>query len=306
MSETPQEILEKHLTHSTRLGNIDLELDVKSLTCEFPSIEHYGYLLKGKGTLVVVSARPGNGKTALTSQIALNVSKYGRALYFSLEMKKEALRQRLIAVTSGVPIKSLAHPIHKDRVRKAAEEQSTYRFDIIDDPGLTTAKIITKSLDEAQKEPIDLIVIDYVGLISFDNSQRALAMSMAVEDLKKKLAEKLKVPVILIAQMKRGFEDRYSRAKMEFEKAKQYPKSELNHKLLEIRPTLEDLAESSGLEKHADVVMFLHRPHLLDPDEFSPSLFNVFVCKNRNGEATDFNLEFSQSLTRFEDHGDVI
>ncbi len=65
---------------------------------------------------------------------------------------------------------------------------------------------------------------------------------------------------------------------------------------------MDDLAESSWLEHATDVIMFLHRPCLLNPDA-SPTLFQVFVVKNRNGEAKDFMLQFSQELTRFVDPG---
>jgi len=301
MSPSPKQILDKALTHSTRLCDIPVSLGINALDCGFPTIEHYEYLVQGEGRITTIAARPGNGKTALACQIALNVSKWGRTLYLSLEMKKEALKTRLLGVSSGIPIRKLSHTTNKVRLDKAIEDFAAYKLDIIDTPGLTIEDLIIQVLDEARREPLNLVVIDYVGLIDFEGENRALALGKAVVRIKKEVAEHLKIPVILLAQMKRGFEDKYARAKMEYEKAKQYATG-ANEKILEIRPGMEDLGESSWLEHASDVIMFLHRPCLLNPD-ISPTLFQVFVAKNRHGESKDFVLEFSQELTRFVDHG---
>lgn len=297
------ELLDKHLTHSTTLGDVAANLDVRALKCGFPTIEHYEYLVEGQGNLVVMAGRPGSGKSAFSCQIALNVSEHGKVLFFSLEMKKEVLKKRLLAVTSGVPIKKLGEAVFRERLNKALEQQSKLKFNIIDDSGLSVSDIISKIYDEDNRDKLALVVIDYVGIIKYKGVRRNEEIAEATAKLKKEVADKLKIPVVVLAQMKRGIEDRYARAKMEYEKAKQYKNSEANEKLLEVRPSLEDLGESSGLEHAADVVMFLQRPYLMDPDQ-PESLFKVFVAKNRNGEVRDFDLEFSSTLTKFLDRGD--
>lgn len=300
----PKEVLDKHLTHSTKISDIDVNLNTKALRCGFPSLEYYEYLLEGEGNLIVMAGRPGNCKTALACQIGLNTAEHGKVLFFSLEMKKETLRKRLLAVTSGVPIKKLSEPVFRAKIDLALDKQSKLKFNIIDDGGLTINDIIAKTYDENNRETLSLVVIDYIGIIKVDNTRRATSLSEVVTRIKKEIADKLKIPVIVLAQMKRGFEDRYARAKMEYEKAKQYPTGS-NSRILDIRPSLEDLGESSGLEHAADVVMFLQRPFLLDPSH-NESDFRVFVAKNRNGEVKDFDLEFSSTLTKFIDHGGVI
>lgn len=294
-----KKVLEQHLTHGTRLANIHINTATKPLKCGFPSMEFYEYLVQGEGNMIVIAARPGNGKSAIAAQIGLNVSEWGRTLLFSLEMKKEALKKRLLAVTAGVAIKKLGEPALQAKVAAALERQSHFKLDIIDDMALTINDIITKTYDEHNREPLNLVIIDYIGIIKVDNSSRAISLGEVAKRIKKEIADKLKIPVIVLAQMKRGFEDRYARARMEYEKAKQYPTG-ANDKIMDIRPALEDLGESSGLEHAADVVMFLHRPCLVDPDA-NDSLFKVFVAKNRNGEVKDFELEFSATMTKFID-----
>jgi replicative DNA helicase len=300
MSEAKDELL-KTLTHSKRLGEVELNLETSPLKCGFPTIEYYEYLLAGEGNMVIISAKPGHGKTALSSQIALNVAEHGRVLYFSLEMAARALKKRLLAVTSGVPIKKLTEHNFKQRVDKGVEVMSRLKLDIIDDKDLTIKDIISKTYDENSKEKLALVVIDYIGIISYSNDRRHEGVADAAKRIKDEIADKLKIPAIVLAQMKSGFDERYNRAKMEYEKAKQYPTG-ANRKILEIRPTLEDVGESSGIAKAADVVMFLNRPCLLDPEE-PENVFKVYVAKNRNGEAKDFDLEFSSSLTKFVDRG---
>ncbi len=302
MSDELEKTLDQHLKHAASLGEIGINLNARALKCGFPSMEQYEYLLEGEGNLVVMAARPGNGKTALSCQIALNVAERGKVLYFSLEMKKETLKKRLLAVTSGVPIKKLGEQVFRAKVEKALEFHNTLKLHIIDTPGLSVSDVISKTYDENNREKISLVVIDYLGIMKYKGVRRNEEIAEAVYRLKKDVAEKLGIPVLALAQMKRGFEDRYAKAKMEFEKAKQYKNSEANSKILEIRPSLEDLGESSGIEHASDVIMFLQRPYLLDPD-LPEDVFKVYVCKNRNGEVKDFDLEFSSTLTKFIDKG---
>lgn len=283
---TPEQALAKALTHSTRLGDIPVNLNSRALLCGLPTMERYQYLLEKEGNLVVMAARPGNGKTSLACQIGLNVSKTGRVLMFSLEMKKEALKKRLLSVLSNVPIKKLSNPLYQDKISAATRELQASRFDVIDDSDLAIHDIVSKTYDEYNREKLDLVIIDYLGMIKVNNEIRATAIAEVARRLKKDIADRLKIPVLALAQMNRSFDGRKTGAK-EGE---------------EVRPNLSDIGESSGIEHASDVVMFLHRPYLYD--RASPSsLFKVYVAKNRNGEVKDFNLEFSDELTKFFDNG---
>lgn len=285
---SPEQALDASQKHSTRLSEIALNLNSKPLICGFPTLERHQYLMEGEGNLVVMAARPGNGKTALACQIGLNVAKKSRVLYFSLEMKKEALRKRLLSVISQVPIKKLGFPQYKAKVDEAIELQKGYNFDVIDDPDLTINDIISKVYDEYSRDKIALVIIDYIGIIKVNNDFRATSIGDVAKRIKRDLADKFRIPVIVLAQMNRGFDSRKSAAESKEE----------------IRPTLADIGESSGIEHASDVVMFLHRPYLVDANQ-AASDFRVYVCKNRNGDVKDFSLEFSCELTKFFDMGEL-
>lgn len=297
---TPKEGLAKALKTSTRLGDVVPKFTSESLLCDFPSIEKYQYLLKDESNLVVMAARPGNGKTALACQIALNVSRHSKVLLFSLEMRKEALYKRLLSVVSQIPIKNLGMSIHTNSVLKATNELSKHNMDIIDDQNMSALDIVKAVLDENRVSKIDLVVIDYAGMIKVNQAYRHTEISSAMTMIKQRICDDLKIPVLMLAQMNRGFDDRYSQYMLNVEKSKLYPNAE-ERVVSEIRPTMADLAESSGLEHRADVVMFLHRPSLLDKTK-PRDAFKVYVDKNRNGVVRDFDLRFSDSLTKFFDH----
>lgn len=297
---TPKEGLAKALKTSTRLGDVVPKFTSESLLCDFPSIEKYQYLLKNESNLVVVAAMPGNGKTAFACQIALNVAKYGHTLFISLEMPKQQLHKRFLSVISQIPIKNLGFNVHASALIKATQELSKYNLDIIDEEDLTVNEIIKRILDEHRVQPLDLVVIDYLGLVKVDNVNKFIGMDQAVSSLKKRVCDALSIPVILLSQMNTSFDERLSEYMLSFEKSKLYSNAQ-DRVMSEIRPKLSDLAETSGLGRHASVVMFLHRPVLLDKTQ-PRDLFKVYVNKNRNGVVKDFDLRFSDSLTKFFDH----
>lgn len=284
---------------STRLGDVEANFSSESLNLGFPTIERHQYFLKNESSLIVMAARPGNGKTALATQIAMNVAKHDRVLLFSLEMKKEALYKRAISVLSGVAIKVLGSEKNKVRVDRAIEDLKGYNLDIIDDEDLSANDIVSRSYDENKAGKVSLIVIDYIGLVKTTQGYRAQEIGQAAKLFKKRLANQLKVPVLLLAQMNRSFEDRYAQYLLSAQKAKLYANAP-EQGVPEMRPVMSDIAESSGIEHCTDVALFLHRPNLLDKSH-PESLFNVFVAKNRNGACADFNLEFNGALTKFND-----
>lgn len=298
---TPKEGLAKALKTSTRLGDVVPKFTSEPLVCGFPSIERNQYLLKDESNLVVMAARPGNGKTALACQIALNASVQGKVLLFSLEMRKEALYKRLLSVVSQVPIKKLGMGMYTNKILEAGRILSTHNMDIIDAEELSASDIVNRTLDENRLSKIDLVVIDYAGMIKVNQAYRHQEIGAAAKMIKKRICDALQIPVLLLAQMNRGFEDRYSQYMLNVEKSKLYPNQE-DRVVTEIRPTMADLAESSGLEHCTDVAMFLHRPSLLDKTKPADE-FKVYVAKNRNGVVKDFNLQFSDSLTKFFDNG---
>lgn len=289
--------------HSTRLGDIVPNFTSEALSCGFPSMEAHQYIMKDESNLIVIGARPGNGKTAFACQIALNVSTHGRVLMFSLEMRKESLYKRLLSVVSQIPIKQLGNSRHTDRINKGILELSKKKLNIVDTSALNVRDIIQMALDENNHDKIDLVVIDYLGLIAIGGTNTAREYGEAAMLLKKKLADTLHIPVLLLAQMNRSFDDRSSQFLMAKEKARMYAKEgDTQISFTPPRPTMSDLAESAGLERHSDVALILHRPYLVDKSE-PESKFIVYAAKNRNGAVQDMELSFSGSMTTFYDRG---
>lgn len=300
---SPKDGLKLAEVRSTRLGDIVPNFTSEALECGFPSMEAHQYIMKDESNLIVMAARPGNGKTALACQIALNVSSHSRVLMFSLEMRKESLYKRLLSVVSQVPIKQLGNSKHTNRVQAGMVELDRKNFRIVDDSTLTVKNIIAQCIDENSHGKLDLVIIDYLALINVNGINTPREYSEVVWALKFELANVLKIPVVLLAQMNRSFDDRSSQFLMAKEKARMYAKEGATEiTFTPPRPTMSDLAESSGVEKHADVALFLHRPHLVDKSE-PASKFIVYSTKNRNGEVQDFELSFSGSMTTFYDKG---
>jgi replicative DNA helicase len=288
---TPQEAILKNGTHGAFLSAITIDMDRQPLKCGFPTIEEYQYILGNRGNMVVIAGRAGNNKTAFSSQIALSASKFGKVLFFSLEMSKEALAERLISVMSGIPIKRLGLPMHQERLSRCREELSAYQLKIIDTPNLSINTLLSMVYDENRQEKVTLVVIDYIGLLSSNKSDnRHLDVGSIASDIKVKLADKLQIPVIVLAQMNQGIDGRLAMAELAKAKGNE----------IEIRPQLSDMGESKKIADSADVVMFVRRPCLYDPAE-PRDKFLVYVCKNRSGTTQDFRLTFKEDQTKFVD-----
>ncbi len=296
MENTPEELLKASQEHGSYLQDIELDLGRKPLLCGFPTIEGYEYILSNRGNLVILAARAGEGKSALAAQLALNTSKHTKVLFFSLEMSKKAIAERLMSVVSQVPIKKLKNPIYAGQVKQAYDSLRTHKLKIIDTANLSINTLLSMVYDENRISPVGLVVIDYIQLLSADTSEkRHLDLSKISSVIKTKLADKLGIPVLVLAQMNQNIDSRLAEA----------ARLKAMGKTLEIRPQRSDIGESKGIVDAADVVMFIRRPCLSDPDE-PRSLFKVAVCKNRNGTTKDFDLEFSEELTYFVDRGSSI
>lgn len=294
MENTPEELLKASQEHGSYLQDIELDLGRKPLLCGFPTIEGHEYILSNRGNLVILAARAGEGKSALAAQLALNTSQHTKVLFFSLEMSKKAIAERLMSVVSQVPIKKLKNPSYANQVRQAYERLKSHKLKIIDTANLSINTLMSMVYDENRISPVGLVVIDYIQLLSADTSEkRHLDLSKISSTIKTKLADKLSIPVLVLAQMNQGIDSRLAEA----------ARLKAMGKTLEIRPQRSDIGESKGIVDAADVVMFLRRPCISDPDE-PRSLFKVAVCKNRNGTTKDFDLEFSEELTYFVDKGD--
>jgi len=246
-------------------------------------------LLGGFGTedLIIVGARPSVGKTALAASIAhKSALKHQRTIgLFCLEMSALAMAGRLLSLESGLEGQRWQHGDLDDRewerLIEAAGVLTSCRIHIDDSPGLTVAEVRARSRRLAQREPLHLIIVDYLQLLLGRRERGEANRQAEVADISrslKLLARELHVPVLALAQVSRGVEQR------------------ADH-----RPMLSDLRESGGLEADADVVMFIYRDEIYNPESADRGTAELIVAKHRNGPTGTVKLFWNERLARFGD-----
>lgn len=244
--------------------------------------------------LVIIAARPGMGKTALTLSMARNmsVSKNIPIAFFSLEMSSIQLITRLISSETGLSSEKLRtgnlekFEWEQLNVKVSALENAPLYID--DTPSLSIFDLRAKARRLSSQYGIKLIVIDYLQLmtasVSNKNGNREQEISTISRNLKA-LAKELDIPVIALSQLSRAVETRGGSK----------------------RPILSDLRESGAIEQDADIVSFIYRPEYYkidewDDEERTPSAGQAefIVAKHRNGGLDNIRLKFVTSLGRFE------
>lgn len=266
-------------------ANLDAERTAKPVQSPWESVTR---ILRGgvlPGELCILAARPSVGKSALALNWAWSVACSGkRTLFFSLEMGREQLLDRLVANVGGIDLGAFRQgltPEQRRRVRKTTASMRGKKLDVIDDARMTLGEVRRRVRTAQRREiPVGLVVVDYLQLVTPEDSkapreQQVAAMSRGF----KLLAKDLGVPVLLLAQLSRKGED----ANRE--------------------PMLSDLRESGAIEQDADIVIFLHqaRKRTWHPDE--PVKF--IVSKGRSSGVGRGNLVFRRRLQRFEESSEA-
>ncbi len=243
-----------------------------------------------KSDLLIIAGRPSTGKTGFLLSIAKNAAqRYKKHVaMFSLEMSNEQLVQRLIAQETGIDTQRLRTGKLKDDewplFTQAIEVLGDTQVFLDDTPAITPMQMRTKCRRLHLEYHLDLVIVDYLQLMSSDtrNDNRVQEVSYISRNLKI-LARELNVPVLAAAQLSRAVELRADK-----------------------RPILSDLRESGSLEQDADIVMFIHRPDLLDKDNPRANLAEIIVAKHRNGPVhSGIELVFLNNLARFENAATV-
>ncbi len=238
-----------------------------------------------KSDLLIIAGRPGMGKTGFMLSIMKNAAQRHKKhiAMFSLEMSNEQLVQRLIAQETGIDTQRL-------RTGKLTEEEFplfTHAIEVLSDthiylddtPAITPLQLRTKCRRLHLEYELDLVIIDYLQLMSGDirTDNRVQEVSYISRNLKV-LARELNVPVLVGAQLSRAVEQRADK-----------------------RPVLSDLRESGSLEQDADIVMFIHRPDALEKDSPKQNIAEIIIGKHRNGPThPGIELVFLNNLARFE------
>jgi replicative DNA helicase len=249
------------------------------------------------GELYVVAGRPGMGKTAFGLTLAVAAARAGRKVRFhSLEMAEAQLGQRLIAQRTGISIQQQRRPLTLEQHRQIAESAAVLSglpLTIDDTDALTMAGIRTRARRQKRRGGLDMLVIDYLGLIRPADPKAPKVYQ--IEEITigcKRLAKQLGIPVVLLAQLNRGVEQRDDK-----------------------RPNLADLRDSGSIEQDADVVMLLYREEYYlakeEPDDPGKAgdwlarmdkvrgVAEVITAKFRQGEAGTDRVQFDGARQRF-------
>ncbi len=236
-----------------------------------------------RSDLIVVAARPGAGKTSLALSIAYNVGFAGQKVgIFSLEMSREQLAQRLLAMHTGIDSHRLrTHNIREeefDLLVSSMGELSNLPIYIEDTPALSVLEVRSKARKLDSQGKISLLIVDYLQLMQGrKNNNRVQEVSEISQGLKT-LARELNVPVIAVSQLSRAVEGRQSHI-----------------------PMLSDLRESGSIEQDADLVMFIYREELYDKETEKKGLAEIYIAKHRNGPLGVTTMRFDAQTTLFSD-----
>jgi len=235
--------------------------------------------------LLIIAGRPGQGKTGFVLSVARNAALLHkkRVAIFSMEMSNEQVVQRLISQETGIDSQRLrTGKLREDewpKFSQAVEVLSDTSIFLDDTPALTPMQLRTKCRRLHMEYGLDLVVVDYLQLMSGDtrNDNRVQEVSYISRYLKV-LARELNIPVLAAAQLSRAVEQRTDK-----------------------HPVLSDLRESGSLEQDADIVMFIYRPDQYEKDTIKQNLAEIMVSKHRNGPTGKVELVFMGHIAKFVD-----
>jgi replicative DNA helicase len=237
-----------------------------------------------RGELIIVAGRPSMGKTTLAMNIAENAAIGGQVptAIFSMEMSAEQLSFRMIGSIGRV---------NQTRLRTGkVTEQDWSRIDsavslmtaapiFIDDSGaLTPTEVRARARRLKREHGLGLIVVDYLQLMQVTGTveNRATEISEISRSLKA-LSKELDVPVIALSQLNRSVEQRQDK-----------------------KPVMSDLRESGAIEQDADLIVFIYREEVYEPDTPRKGIADIIIAKQRNGPVGEFHLTFLGEYTKFE------
>ncbi len=238
-----------------------------------------------RSDLLIIAARPAMGKTTLVTNLAYNVAakEHQSVLFFSLEMSKEQLVDRMLSDASGVDSWNIRTGNLSDddfeKISTAMGEMAEAPIYIDDTPGVTILEMRTKARRQAHIQPLGLIIVDYLQLMQgssrggeFNRVQEVSEISRGL----KLIARELNVPVIALSQLSRSVESRNPQI-----------------------PQLSDLRESGSIEQDADLVAFIYREAYYNPDTERQNVTDLIIAKHRNGPVGTVQLYFHPERLRF-------
>jgi replicative DNA helicase len=234
--------------------------------------------------LIIVAGRPSMGKTTFAMNLAENAAVSGeRAVaVFSMEMPGEQLAMRMMSSLGRIDQHNLRTGNLQEqdwpRLTSSVAMLSKARLFIDDTPALSPTELRARTRRLKREHGLDLVIIDYLQLMQIGSSSENRATEIAeISRNLKALAKELNVPIIALSQLNRSVEQRPDK-----------------------RPVMSDLRESGGIEQDADVILFIYRDEVYNPDSADKGTAEILIRKQRNGPIGAVKLAFLGKYTRFE------
>ena len=235
-----------------------------------------------RGNLVVIGARPSMGKSALGLTIGLHMAQEYKVGFISMEMSRADVSDRQAAILGSISISDIKRPkrgLQYDRLVESVERSKQRHFYVVEQGGLNILQVRAKAKALRRRKGLDVLIVDYIGLMSGTDSK--VSRAYQIEEISrglKTLAKELGIVVICLAQVNRGAADKGNSP-----------------------PGLHELRDSGAIEQDADVVGFIHRPIMANPDfgEQWKHYGLLRVSKNRQGRTGDVHLFYVGEQTKF-------
>ncbi len=236
--------------------------------------------------LIIIAGRPSMGKTSFALNIAHNAAAWpgvnARIAFFSLEMSKEQLGIRLLCSQAGLNSMDVRRGMIKEedwsRLTEAAGVISELPIYIDDTPAISVMEMRATARRLQNDKGLDMVIVDYLQLMRGEGESREREISEVSRGLKA-IAKELNIPVVALSQLNRSVEARTDK-----------------------RPQLSDLRESGAIEQDADVIMFVYRDEVYNPDKVeNQGLAEILIRKQRNGPTGTVELHFRGDITTFRD-----
>ncbi|MFW5667942.1 MAG: replicative DNA helicase, partial [Acetivibrio ethanolgignens] len=233
--------------------------------------------------LILVAARPSMGKTAFVLNIAEHVAVKDKktTTIFSLEMSKDQLVKRMLAMNSKVDSQAIRSGELKDddwvKLVESVKEIGSSGLIIDDTPGISISELRSKCRKYKLEHDLGLVIIDYLQLMT--GNRKTESRQQEVSDISrslKALAREINAPIVALSQLSRAVEQRPDK-----------------------RPMLSDLRESGAIEQDADVVMFIYRDDYYNKDTEEPGVAEIIIGKQRNGPTGTVKLGWQAQYTKF-------
>jgi replicative DNA helicase len=270
----------------SNLGEIEALMSQPGMVTGVPTgFEDLDRLTSGfqPSDLIILAARPSMGKTSFALDIARHASIHANicTAVFSMEMSKEQLGLRMLCAESRVDSQKVrtGYLAKSDwpKLTKASGRLSEAKLFIDDSPALSSLDVRARTRRLAAEHDLGLVIIDYLQLMQGNSGteSRQLEVSEISRGLKA-LAKEMNVPIVALSQLSRAVESRTDK-----------------------RPMLSDLRESGAIEQDADVVAFIYRDEVYNPEGDDIGTADILIRKQRNGPIGEVKLHFEKEYTRF-------